>query len=432
MAENASSLIEDTAGRREIAGIDLLRFAAAFMVMAFHLGFWGCAAPHSRTNSLVGVHACFPGLAPFTSTGWVGVEIFFAISGFVISWSAQGQSALSFVRRRFLRLAPAAWICATITACVALAFAHAEPGELTRAYLRTLVFFPTAPWVDDAYWTLGVEIAFYAVIAVVLACGCSHRLPLVVAAIGGASASFWILRAVAGASGPSSLSSVLDAVAGSRYSELALVQHGCFFCLGAILCDAVGGRLPRRALFALALTSCVGGGLEIAASAARKAAITGYSLSVAAPIAIWAIGMLVIAGSIRLATQPQRSPFLAWARRMGSAWARRVGSAWPRRVGLMTYPLYLIHTLVGSVAIAALIRGGASGALALALAMSLSVALAFIVSDTLEPALRRALAYCVSGGTAGAPAAAPAIAIVLPEAAAAAGPTPAALYGEVA
>ena len=98
----------------------------------------------------------------------------------------------------------------------------------------------------------------------------------------------------------------------------------------------------------------------------------------------------------------------------------------------MTYPLYLIHTLVGSVAIAALIRGGASGVLALALAMSLSVALAFIVSDTLEPALRRALAYCVSGGRAGAPAAAPAIAIVLPEAAAAAGPTPAALYGEVA
>lgn len=416
MAENESSLIEDTPGRREIAGIDLLRFAAAFMVMAFHLGFWGCAAPHSRTNSLVGVHACFPGLAPFTSTGWVGVEIFFAISGFVIAWSAQGQSALSFARRRFLRLAPAAWICATITACVALAFAHAEPGELTRAYLRTLVFFPTAPWVDDAYWTLGVEIAFYAVIAVVLACGCSHRLPLVVAAIGGASASFWILRAVAGAFGPSALSSVLDAVAGSRYSELALVQHGCFFCLGAILCDAVGGRLPRRALFALALTSCVGGGLEIAASAARKAATTGYSLSVAAPIAIWALGMVVIAGSIRLATQPQRPPFLAWARRMG----------------LMTYPLYLIHTLVGSVAIAALIRGGASGALALALATSLSVALAFVVSDTLEPALRRALASCVSGRRAGASAAAPAIAIILPEAAAAAGPTPAALYGEVA
>lgn len=415
MAESEGSLVDDTPGRRAIAGIDLLRFAAAFMVMAFHLGFWGCAAPHSRTNSLVGVHACSSGLAPFTSTGWVGVEIFFAISGFVIAWSAQGQSALSFARRRFLRLTPAAWICATITTGVALAFSHAEPVELTRAYLRTLVFFPTAPWVDDAYWTLGVEFAFYAVIAVVLACGCSHRLPLVVAAIGGASASFWILRAVAGASGPSGLSSVLDAVAGSRYSELALLQHGCFFCLGAILCDAVGGRLPRSVLFALALYSSVGGVLEIAASAARKAAITGYSLSVAAPIAIWALGMVVIAASIRLATQPQRPPFLAWARRMG----------------LMTYPLYLVHTLVGSVAIAALIRGGASGALALALAMSLSVALAFVVSDTLEPALRKALACCVSRGMAGARAPAPAAIIVLPEAAAAAGPTPAALYGEV-
>jgi peptidoglycan/LPS O-acetylase OafA/YrhL len=51
---------------RQLLGLDLIRFSAAFMVLAFHL----CAGT---------------ALGPLTRWGWVGVEIFFVLSGFVIA-----------------------------------------------------------------------------------------------------------------------------------------------------------------------------------------------------------------------------------------------------------------------------------------------------------------------------------------------------------
>lgn len=368
--------------QREIVGIDLLRFAAAFMVMSFHLGFWGCASPQSRTNSLLQVHACFPALAPWASAGWVGVEIFFVISGFVIAWSAQNASALSFVRRRFLRLAPAAWICATLTLFAALA-CTGTAHELARAYMRTLVFYPTAPWVDDAYWTLDVEIAFYAIVAAVLAFGRRAWITPVIAGVGAASASFWILRAAVGAAGLSSLSTLFDRAAQSRYSELALIQHGCFFCIGAIFCAGMGARLPR-AFLAVALYCGVGGALEIAASAAHKSELTGYVQSIPASIAIWLLAVGAIAASIRFSEAASRPSWLAWA----------------RRIGLMTYPLYLLHSVIGSITMQTLIRSGSSDSEALALAIALLVALAFLVSEFLEPAGRWALANLLAAWSA--------------------------------
>ncbi|MGO9430666.1 acyltransferase family protein [Rhodoblastus sp.] len=383
MAEIMKRSIEEAPRRREVAGVDLLRFAAAFMVMLFHLGFWGCAAPHSRTNSLLQVHACFPKLAPFASAGWIGVEIFFVISGFVITWSAQNASPLQFVASRILRLAPAAWICATLTACVALAFTGVEMRDISRGYLRTLAFYPTAPWIDDAYWTLGVEIAFYMVVAAVLAFGRRAWITAVVGAIGAASASFWILRAAVGTSGPSSFLAFLNVAATSRYTELALLQHGCFFCIGAILCASMGDCLSRPVL-ALALFCGVGGALEIVASAASKSSIAGADLSVATPLAIWALAMLAIVASIRLGRNAERPSLSRWA----------------RRIGLMTYPLYLLHSLIGSIAIQTLIYSGVSDAPALVLSMALAVALALVVSEVLEPAARGALARGLFSGIA--------------------------------
>jgi exopolysaccharide production protein ExoZ len=57
----------------------------------------------------------FHPLAQFTWFGWVGVEVFFVISGFVITNSARGASPIEFLKGRVLRLYPAAWICATLS-----------------------------------------------------------------------------------------------------------------------------------------------------------------------------------------------------------------------------------------------------------------------------------------------------------------------------
>jgi hypothetical protein len=57
----------------------------------------------------------FQAAAPFTWFGWVGVETFFVISGFVIANSAIKSSVIEFLFGRALRLYPAVWVCSTLT-----------------------------------------------------------------------------------------------------------------------------------------------------------------------------------------------------------------------------------------------------------------------------------------------------------------------------
>ena len=80
-----------------LPGLDLVRFLSAVSVAAFHL---------TRRNY------GDPTLMPF---GWVGVEVFFVISGLVIANSAGGATPSSFAANRFLRLYPGAWCSAAIT-----------------------------------------------------------------------------------------------------------------------------------------------------------------------------------------------------------------------------------------------------------------------------------------------------------------------------
>src|SRR5438445_3272534 len=88
--------------------LDLLRFLAAFWVMLFHYTFRG---PRDA-----GLPASFPFLDHFTRYGYLGVHVFFILSGFVILLTAYEKNALGFALARFIRLYPAYWICVTLTA----------------------------------------------------------------------------------------------------------------------------------------------------------------------------------------------------------------------------------------------------------------------------------------------------------------------------
>jgi peptidoglycan/LPS O-acetylase OafA/YrhL len=70
--------------------IDLLRFAAAAMVVLLHLAY----------SEEPGFE--FKASQPVISNGWVGVEIFFVISGFVIAHSASQSSPTHFLLDRFM------------------------------------------------------------------------------------------------------------------------------------------------------------------------------------------------------------------------------------------------------------------------------------------------------------------------------------------
>ncbi len=126
--------------------LDCLRFIAALAVMLFHFTSWDRLDTYLRL-------------------GWIGVPLFFMISGFVILWSATGSTPLRFVTSRISRLYPSFWVCASLTALLKL-----DQVSVTQ-YLANMTFAHFVLKIDSinsVYWTLFVEIKFYCLIFVLL------------------------------------------------------------------------------------------------------------------------------------------------------------------------------------------------------------------------------------------------------------------------
>lgn len=83
--------------KKPIIGLDFLRFFAAFSVLMFHF-----TNLTNRRGDDIFINSnllSFPEISFFTSYGWLGVEIFFLISGFVISAICIIRLEYSFVNQ---------------------------------------------------------------------------------------------------------------------------------------------------------------------------------------------------------------------------------------------------------------------------------------------------------------------------------------------
>ncbi|HEX8659294.1 MAG TPA: acyltransferase family protein, partial [Hymenobacter sp.] len=80
--------------------IDLLRFLAALSVVIYHFTFFG--KRNAQYNPLY-----FDELGEVTRYGYLGVHLFFMISGYVVLLSAQGKTIRQFFLSRISRLYPA-------------------------------------------------------------------------------------------------------------------------------------------------------------------------------------------------------------------------------------------------------------------------------------------------------------------------------------
>lgn len=136
-------------GRQYYYHLDILRFLSAFLVMLFHFSFY---TPTSET------------FISNTWFGWIGVQVFFVISGFVICESALVKSPKQFIVSRAMRLYPAALICGTISFLVL----YTWKGATTLEFLKSILLFPKGPFLTSAYWTLPIEIAFYSFVVILI------------------------------------------------------------------------------------------------------------------------------------------------------------------------------------------------------------------------------------------------------------------------
>ncbi|WP_081079457.1 acyltransferase family protein [Burkholderia cepacia] len=154
-----------------IPELDLLRFLAAIAVVFFHYAFRGYAG-----DDLTTMH--YPVLEPVAQYGFLGVHLFFMISGFVILMTAGDGSVKRFIASRASRLLPAFWVCCTITFFVTLAIGGDRFTATWPQYLVNLVTlgggFGADP-IDGAYWSLGAELRFYRLVGILLIIGQIHR-----------------------------------------------------------------------------------------------------------------------------------------------------------------------------------------------------------------------------------------------------------------
>jgi len=352
-----------TAKSPPVIAIDLLRFACAMLVLVHHFGWAFGAIPEAR------VAVVLPG-APrleLAHAGSVGVELFFVISGMVIARSAVGAHWRGFLRQRVLRLAPAAWICATAT-LIAVTLDGRGDAALLGDWWRSMRFWPIGDQIDGSYWTLGVEVSFYLMItAAVGGRGDARTIERFGWILGAASAVFWIACLSVEGMRPLMMSQTVI---------LLLLPHGCLFALGMVIAarPATGFDPARR--------------LGLVALIAICAVETGAHISGWRPTGSMALAQIVLAAGLAIVFAADRlQPMLS----------RWITPDQGRAIGVMTYPLYLLHQEIGATVAGAAMRAGAGYGPASVLAVAAVMAMAWAVARFGEPVLRRALARFLDG-----------------------------------
>jgi peptidoglycan/LPS O-acetylase OafA/YrhL len=364
--------------KRQVLAIDLLRFIAAMLVVTYHFGTMATRAPDIRMPAFVDRSLLPTGLSPLTDFGWVGVEIFFVISGYVIAISAQRSTAMDFLRRRYLRLAPAAWVCATITFTLLLIATGFSRQALLAEWLRTVALWTTGATIDPSYWTISIEITFYAIVATQLRGGDrTRRLNMLAIVIGFVSTTFALLVQF-GVTDPQP----------AYYWQLLLVQHGCFFSLGMMVRTSQTQGWSRRRVAFCSLQTLVGL-MEIQTHTPIRAVDLAGQFSPQILVFLTAVTILIIAPMLQSALATPRT-------------ARATVL-----LGKTTYPLYLIHQTAGTILIGTLLNLGVSGLNAILLSGSAAIGVAMLIAAYVEPAVRALIAHllfdhrrrCVSGAS---------------------------------
>lgn len=336
-----------------LATLDLLRLAAALAVVAFHYLYRGAVGEPM-------LDIAFPEAERLAIFGYLGVNLFFLISGFVIAWSAEGRDFKGFAIARFVRLYPGFLVCMTVSFVVlALAADPRWPVQSGQFAANLAIFAPALgkPFVDGVYWSIVLEIVFYGWVALALLLGVFERwkLPLVTGWLGLCVLNEFLLHSGA-------------------LRMVFLTEFGPWFA-GGILMHHLWSRGPSAEalmlLFASFLVSCN----MLAIAQGWMDIHYGRSIGLGALVAANLAMHVLLAAALFARGLVPASPFVL-------------------ALGGLTYPLYLIHQNVGYLALNALSgsvgRWGAA-ALVTAAMLLLSWAIWRFVEIPLRPGLTRAL-----------------------------------------
>ncbi|MBB3118347.1 acyltransferase family protein [Pseudoduganella violacea] len=283
--------------------IDLLRFLAAIAVVFFHWGFLGYADGTIAMSYDV--------LGRASQYGYLGVQLFFIISGFVIIMSAGNATVASFTIARIIRLYPAYWLCCTLSFIAILSFDQTKFSASLSTYLYNMTMlegFLSKPFIDHSYWTLTVEIRFYFLVALVILLGQIRKAELFVLG--------WLAAIIA-----------LEFYPVAFLAKHLMQKFAPYFIAGTLFYFIRANGLSARRIAALVVSwaMAVRASLSQANELSAQNSISYDPVIVGVVISIFFVVMFLVA-----------------IRKTG-----RLGSMKWTLLGSLTYPLYLIHQTVG-------------------------------------------------------------------------------------
>ena len=282
---------------------DLMRFFACFAVVVYHFSY-SC-----QDQGRTGMFSSF--LVPASKYGFLGVDIFFVISGYFILFTAHGRDWRSFAAARFSRLYPGLAACGLFTFFISVVWSAFcwRPLHFSDLFthLTGLAFIPGLSghfvFLDSAYWTLLIEIKYYILVFLCLV----FRIPFLLLLVG------MLFFSLVGNIFPN-----------FQYSNyLTFYGFGGHFALGGIIYLLRQDETPRYVWILFVLATA----LAILHYFHHRGNGSSYNPFTCSLIFMFCLALLLPAG---LGFWNYRWPFTAF-------------------LGGITYPLYLLHHQAGSV-----------------------------------------------------------------------------------
>ncbi|CAM5497483.1 Acyltransferase 3 domain-containing protein OS=Streptomyces glaucescens OX=1907 GN=SGLAU_08300 PE=4 SV=1 [Streptomyces glaucescens] len=293
------------AGGDRIVVLDGLRLIAALMVVSYHYVAFGEGWEGAQAR-------LFPVVFRPSAYGWLGVELFFMISGFVICMSCWGRSLPDFFTSRVIRLYPAYWVAVLATTAVVT---EVSGGVDPLAWRDVLVNLTMLQWpmgvdhVDGVYWTLWAELRFYLLFALVVWRGLTYR------------------RVVAFCLAWATVALLADGYGIRPLAHLTVVPH-CWFFIAGLAFYLMYRFGPNLLLWGIVAFSYVMGQHTVMETWSRTLERVGHR------IPAWGVTVLITVFFVVMAG-------------VALGWFRRVDWRWLPAAGALTYPLYLLHESIG-------------------------------------------------------------------------------------
>lgn len=339
--------------RPRLEALDGLRFLAALAVVAYHFTamdrvWWRPAA------------TVFPD-QPF-AYGWLGVHLFFLISGFVICMSAWDRTVGEFLISRVVRLYPAYWLSVVVAVVVVTFWPFIERDVSVASTLVNLTMFQEGVGVtplNEVYWTLWAELRFYLIFSLVVWWGLNYQRVVAFCVV-------WLgLVTVAKAVVPDG--TIIHTVLMTDYAPLFTGGIGFY------LLHRFGSAPKSWAIVAVSFVLAV----PAARFRATLEADPGHTVARWPAIALLAVCFLLV-GAVALG-------WLSWLR-----------GRWLVVLGATTYPLYLLHLDIGG-AILNRLQWTVPPALLVSVVAAGMIVLAWLVHRYVERPLAPLLKRVLSG-----------------------------------